>query len=125
MIIDLSVHLDDRTPAYHGNPRYEVRTAGTFAHDGYCGHAISMGTHTGTHIDAPSHMLPEGGNIDLFPISQFVGRGRYIDASDGFSLEAVKYGVSSNEGLLHDLSNPFGWHPAEGTTLHTHSTQKN
>lgn len=90
MIIDLSVHLDDRTPAYPGDPHYEAHMAGTFERDGYSGHAISMGTHTGTHIDAPAHMLPEGGNIDLFPASRFVGRGCYVDASGGFSVEALE-----------------------------------
>ncbi len=90
MIIDLSVHLDDRTPAYPGDPHFEARTAGTFAREGYNGHSISMGTHTGTHIDAPSHMLPDGGNIDLFPLSQFIGRGLYVDATGGFSLATLQ-----------------------------------
>lgn len=26
---------------------------------------------------------------------------------------AIVYGVSNNKGLLHDLTNPFGWHPRD------------
>jgi arylformamidase len=58
--------------------------------DSFVDHYVSMGTHTGTHIDAPLHMLEAGKSLDQFPIDKFIGRGRYIRLGDGFDVEALK-----------------------------------
>ena len=42
-------------------------------------HSFSMGTHTGTHIDAPSHVVKEGKNLDDFDISHFMGKTIKVD----------------------------------------------
>jgi kynurenine formamidase len=36
--------------------------------------------HTGTHMDAPRHMLPGGDFMCDVPVEKFAGRGRLIDA---------------------------------------------
>lgn len=90
MIIDLSVRLNEDMPVYPGDPKLAIKAAGTFTDDGYVGHAVSMGTHAGTHIDAPAHMIEGTKTLDKFSIDTFVGRGRYILVKDNqFSLEAV------------------------------------
>jgi kynurenine formamidase len=33
---------------------------------------LSLGTHSGTHIDAASHFLPKGATIDEYPLERFV-----------------------------------------------------
>lgn len=90
MVIDLSVAMDNRTPAYPGDPQFHAQSIGSFEHDGYEGHRIAMGTHTGTHIDAPSHMIQGGATLDQADVSQFIGRGQLIDAREGFSLQSVE-----------------------------------
>jgi len=89
MIIDLSVALNEQTPIYPGDPATKIEPAGVLAKDGYCDHYISVGTHVGTHIDAPKHMLEGGASLDKTPIEQFVGRGCYVDVTDG-NFDAVK-----------------------------------
>ena len=89
-IIDLSVVINEDTPVYPGDPKVVIKPAGVFDKDGYNDHLVSIGTHVGTHIDAPFHMLAGGKKLDQIPIEQFVGRGRYINAQDGFNLENVK-----------------------------------
>jgi kynurenine formamidase len=89
MIIDLSVPLNEQTPIYPGDPATKIEPAGLLAKDGYCDHYISVGTHVGTHIDAPKHMLDGGASLDQTPVEQFVGRGCYVDVTDG-NFEAVK-----------------------------------
>ena len=39
---------------------------------------LHIGTHTGTHIDAAAHYLPEGQTIDQYPISRFLLQGVVI-----------------------------------------------
>lgn len=89
-IIDLSVPLNEQTPVYPGDPATSIKPAGVFVEDGYNDHLISVGTHVGTHIDAPFHMIADGKTLDQIPVEQFVGRGCYIEAKDGFDLEAIK-----------------------------------
>lgn len=91
MLIDLSVRLNKDTPIFPGDPKLEIKTAGTFENEGYLGHSLMMGTHAGTHIDAPAHMVHGGKTLDKFPVDAFVGRGRYVLVkANVFSLEAVQ-----------------------------------
>ena len=89
MIVDLSVPLNEQTPIYPGDPATKIEPAGVLEKDGYCDHYISVGTHVGTHIDAPKHMLEGGASLEQTPIEQFVGRGCFVDVAGG-NFDAVK-----------------------------------
>ena len=41
--------------------------------------ALTMGTHNGTHADAPFHFLPDGDTIDALDPAVFVGPAQVID----------------------------------------------
>lgn len=41
--------------------------------------ALSFGSHTGTHLDAPSHFIPNGLAIDELDLKQLFGRGVVVD----------------------------------------------
>jgi arylformamidase len=34
---------------------------------------LSLGTHTGTHVDAPAHLLPGGATVETLPLAALVG----------------------------------------------------
>ncbi len=89
-LIDLSVKLNEATPVYPGDPATKIEPAGVLEKDGYADHYISMGTHVGTHIDAPAHMISGGLTLDKLHIEQFVGPGKYIAVANSFVLETVK-----------------------------------
>ncbi|MAY39364.1 MULTISPECIES: cyclase family protein [Spongiibacter] len=38
-----------------------------------------IGSHTGTHIDAPRHFIDDGATVEQLPIEMFVGRTRVMD----------------------------------------------
>lgn len=100
-IIDLTVPLNEQTPVYPGDPAAVIKPAGVFEKDSYNDHRISMGTHVGTHIDAPFHMLAEGKTLDTFPIDYFVGRGRYIKVNGAFDLTTIqKADIQSGDIVL-------------------------
>src|SRR5271170_1252909 len=90
MLIDLSVDLNEKTPIYPGDPATKINPAGVLEKDGYQDHFVCLGTHVGTHMDAPSHMLAGGKNLDQFPIEYFSGRGVYIKVEKTFDLELIK-----------------------------------
>lgn len=89
MFVDLSVSINEQTPVYPGDPAIIIERVATLAKDDYCGHHISIGTHAGTHIDAPMHMLEGGKSLDQMPLEQFIGNGRLVEAT-GNNFDAVK-----------------------------------
>lgn len=91
MLIDLSVPINEQTPVYPGDPATKIEQAGNLSKDGYCDHYISLGTHVGTHIDAPMHMIESGKPLNQIPVEQFVGKGRVIYVA-GNDFENVKSG---------------------------------
>src|SRR5712692_3996996 len=101
--IDLSVPINEQTPVYPGDPRIEIRTSATLEEDGYEVHLVCLGTHIGTHIDAPSHMLAGEKTLDQFPLEKFSGRGVYIKVEGSFNLEVIKrVPLARNDIILFD-----------------------
>lgn len=91
MFIDLSHRLNNDTPVYPGDAEIKITIADAFEQNGYLGHNLELGTHSGTHIDAPAHMIEGGKTLDKFGVESFVGRGCYIFLENGeFTLEAVQ-----------------------------------
>ncbi|KAJ3829643.1 hypothetical protein F5878DRAFT_137941 [Lentinula raphanica] len=72
-IIDLTHPLDpNKITIYPGDPEFTCCPSLTVAKDGFSVHSLSLGTHTGTHIDAPSHSIINGTTIDQVPLDTLV-----------------------------------------------------
>jgi len=101
-IVDLTQNLNEGTPVYPGDPRTKIESAGVFEKDGYNDHLVSVGTHVGTHIDAPLHMIPNGKTLDQFTLEQFVGRGKYIKVENKtFDIKALEQaGIGESDIVL-------------------------
>ena len=50
---------------------------------------LTLGSHTGTHIDAPYHFLKDGQRIDEIPVQRFIGNGILIDVSGKSERELI------------------------------------
>lgn len=90
MLIDLTVPLNEKTPTYPGDPATKINPAAVVERDGYHDHFVCVGTHVGTHMDAPSHMISGGKSLDQFPIDQFTGRGVYVKIDKEFDTQMIK-----------------------------------
>lgn len=69
-LLDLSRRLETGTPVFPGDPPVELAPAG--AEPPWRVMRLHLGTHSGTHIDAASHYVPEGRTIDEYPLERFV-----------------------------------------------------
>jgi len=67
-------------PVYPGDPTARIVQNNHVTKDGFTSHTITIGTHIGTHIDAPAHMIANGKNIFDYPVEHFIGNGVLIDA---------------------------------------------
>jgi len=78
--IDLTHPLSESTiQVYPGDPPYTCRPISTVADHGCSIHALCLGSHTGTHIDAPSHFIAGGRTIDQIPLSTLTGPAIVVD----------------------------------------------
>ncbi|WP_224267896.1 cyclase family protein [Haloprofundus salinisoli] len=68
---DLSHPLSPDTSVYPGDPPVRLDPHATHAADGYRVTDIGVGSHAGTHVDAPSHVLEDGDPLSAFPVSRF------------------------------------------------------
>jgi arylformamidase len=48
---------------------------------------VCLGSHTGTHVDAPRHFYPQGPTLDQFSLNRFVGPGVVLDCRGAEDLE--------------------------------------
>ena len=78
--LDVSVPLSTAVPAYPGNPAFELHAVKRIAAGGSSNVSrVVMGTHTGTHVDAPMHFFDGGMPVDelsLDVLSSLTHRGR-------------------------------------------------
>jgi kynurenine formamidase len=86
--LDLSHPLTQNIPVYPGDPVPQIVQNNSITKDGFTSHTITVGTHVGTHMDAPAHMIENGKNISEFPTSKFFGRGVLIDARNQSVIDA-------------------------------------
>jgi kynurenine formamidase len=78
-IVDLSHPISADTQAYPGDPVPQLTPATTIDRDGYNVLQVSMGSQTGTHVDAPYHFLTDGARIDTMELTMFLGPAAVVD----------------------------------------------
>ncbi|KAF5368081.1 hypothetical protein D9758_004357 [Tetrapyrgos nigripes] len=77
--IDLSHKLEPNTTSWPGLPNFECCPLTSVANDGFSLHKVSMGSHLGTHVDAPSHFIADGASIDQIPVERLFGPAVIVD----------------------------------------------
>ncbi|TMP74745.1 cyclase family protein [Pseudoalteromonas sp. S1608] len=97
-ITDLTMLLEEgmQTFAAHWHPFFESTQLGRHGIENRETRKIVLGTHTGTHIDAPRHFIADGETIENIPLAQLNGPARVID----FSNLADKHEITRDELIL-------------------------
>lgn len=81
-IVDLSQPIRAGMPVYPGDPAPSLTEAAGFERDGFHVQHVRIGSHTGTHVDAPYHVEPTGPQLDELDPRLFVGPGVLVDLTD-------------------------------------------
>ncbi len=99
MIHDLSHPLTTGLAVFPGDP--EVRIERDDGPGPWRVSALHLGSHSGTHVDAPRHYLPGGKGIGDYPPQRFVRRGVVLDAGGRGENAALGVDVldSAREGI--------------------------
>jgi arylformamidase len=73
-IHDVSVTLQDGIPIWPGNPAFELVRVNDMAGGASSNVSrLSLGCHTGTHVDAPIHFIPGTPGVDTLPLAVLTG----------------------------------------------------
>lgn len=111
--IDLSHPLTSETQIYPSDPAFQCKTHASHAKDGYCVHQLSLGTHTGTHIDAPYHFFPNGRKIGDIRLEELVGDVAVVNLSGLQERQRISWEIlQPYEHLMQDCQILFintGW----------------
>lgn len=79
-LYDLTHPLGPSTPVYPGDPPVEVRLWSDLSRgEAYTLRELRLGSHSGTHVDAPAHLLPGGMTLDRAPLELWKGRALLLD----------------------------------------------
>ena len=78
-IIDLSINLDAATLVYPGDKPLGLEWLTRIPKTAYNLSSLTMGPHTGTHVDAPLHFTEGGAAIGRMNPSLFIGEAVCID----------------------------------------------
>lgn len=98
-ILDLTHTLSPHIPVYPGDPQPIFTQNNIVENDGFTSHTLTLGTHVGTHIDAPAHMIPNGKKISDYPATHFIGKGMVIDTLNQDPVDAYLL----NTIALHEI----------------------
>lgn len=80
-IIDLSHTISEDMPVYPGTEQPVISNPCTIDGCGFAEKKITLYSHTGTHMDAPAHILPGAPGLDALDISHYMGNGVVVDLS--------------------------------------------
>jgi kynurenine formamidase/threonine dehydrogenase-like Zn-dependent dehydrogenase len=107
--IDVTVPIQHEMVHYPGDPAVELRVTkhldrgdpATVSH-------LSLGVHTGTHVDAPVHFIGGAAGVDEFSIESMTGPARIIEIRDKeicTAKDLAPFDISAGERVLLRTSN--------------------
>ena len=102
-IIDISQEIRSDMTVYPGDPSFASHPSSSFKQGDICEVSeLTIGSHCGTHIDAPLHMIPGGKTLETMPLDCFVGPCRVLTLPTHVITEKmlIDHNISEGERIL-------------------------
>jgi len=109
-IYDVSLPIKNNMLVWPGDTGVRIKTLATVKKDGIGKSFFSFGSHTGTHIDAPSHFLDTDLSIDKISPEKLIGDCRVIDLTNlkkqEISIKDIsRFSIKRNDRILLKTGN--------------------
>ncbi|AEV31016.1 putative metal-dependent hydrolase [Sphaerochaeta pleomorpha str. Grapes] len=97
--VDLTRLLENAPPVFVDDPDTSIEAVATMEKNHYRVKRLQLGTHSGTHIDSPNHILEQGRTLDSYPVGSFSAKAYVLDCRnreriDRALVEEVPFGVT-------------------------------
>jgi arylformamidase len=117
VLYDATILLHTTLPTWDGEPGPVCRPIKQIGVNGEAARVsiLTVGTHTGTHIDAPAHYIPGGAGVDALPLWALVGPCRVVEVSASRLIEPADLdpaALGASRLLLKTASGAFWDDPA-------------
>lgn len=99
-VVDLTQPLSPATAVWPGMQQLSVRTTESHADDGVYARDLTLGEHTGTHLDAPAHFHEGGATVEAIPVDDLVCEAAVIDIREACALDG-DYTLSAADVIEH------------------------
>ena len=99
MLIDITTILNQNTKVYPGDPEFKINRIFTVEKDGFNLCSLSLGTHTGTHIDAPLHFFNTKESIADLELKYLITNALVADVSGLNSIDEKFISGLNLEGI--------------------------
>lgn len=86
---DLTHPIENGMQTFPGDPDVCVARAAELDADGVRVCRVELGSHAGTHVDAPSHTEPNGATLGAYEVDAFRFETRVVDCTDLGAREAI------------------------------------
>ena len=100
-VYDISLPLYQGMLTYPNNPELRIRPLKSKTS---YNSEITMGSHTGTHVDSPKHVFPKGDGVDKVNLKYLVGECRVLDMTHAKAVISLtdlkKSAIKSGERIL-------------------------
>jgi arylformamidase len=117
-LVDVSVPLQPGIATYPGNPEFELQPIKRIAAGESSNVSrLVMGTHTGTHVDAPRHFFDDAPGVDALALDLLIGPAQVVDVplSGGITEEHLSgAGLGEQLRVLLRTPNSALWNSAAG-----------
>jgi arylformamidase len=115
MIYDVTVPITNTMSVWPGDPAVELTSKSKESRDKT--HTvrvvnINMGSHTGTHIDAPYHMMSDGKRLEEIPLEVLTGKASVLEIFGARSIGAAElapFDLKGVERVLFKTDNSKHW----------------
>lgn len=112
-MIDISYPIQMNMAIYPENPAFGLRrTKSVASGDGVEISEVKFGTHTGTHIDAPSHFIEGGETLDEIELDRMNGKAKVFDVTGYEDIDVSfleRQDIGSRDIVLFKTNNSLRW----------------
>lgn len=113
-IVDLTFPIHEGMTTFWGywHPAVEITILGRHGFEDRETRKLVLGTHTGTHCDAPRHFIPGGQTIDTVSLEKLIGPAYVLDFSSsrpGQEMTVEDFAAQLTDGVPERLVLRFDW----------------
>lgn len=100
-LYDVTVPLSAELPTFPGDPRFHIEFSHRISEgEPYNVARLTLGAHSGTHVDAPYHFLADGATVDQLALEMLMGKARVVDMT---ALDRIDRGDLERVDLRDDI----------------------